>query len=962
MLRLLRWLTPVILFISFVLFYFGSLEVDKQHLLAKTKKELLTNIQKDSAIIIHFINSENDRTILSGLDDSPLSAEVFKGDSIIYWNKSACTEQKENVDFVQLQTVDDSVTSGRIKLNLEAYNKFLVSNCISLTNNPKADQINIFGQNIGLTFNKISIYPNALAGAWWALFFAILTFSILQIKILKSNISQSRDIKAPLIYLFGSLIIFKALHYFDGFLEYMDNFEFIKNINPSSITTQSIAHLMINIWIFGVIIYLVTIALPKVKSFIPNFKILIVFSAFYTLVIFGLSIGMIEGFVLSPQVNLEIESLMEFNMISFVLIICFIILMILIFQSSQMLFELQNAQKIQPLRKLVFNLAGWGLGLGVLLTFSHLHVPIWIFCIFIVSYTLILDAYTDNKEKKITYLIWWLIMFSGFLAVVLFYFGLKKDIAERTDFLDRYYAQSDDKMIQSMIALQDTLLKRDVFNRIASLEYSSRLDMKDLYQYMFDKTMQSNRDRSDISIELFDRNTGATLFNNHFADYYKLNQSYLNARKVGRQVYHNPFEDKYITRLEVLRQYPSNASWYLFIISEQKNKEKSNQPEVPKYGYAVFSKGKLIEKSDNNQAAPDLSKLIAVNTNKISDGYSFVISSPSDQYKIISWKKVSGLIKPISLFSFIFTLCGILIMILSLINTKYDFLPENISLKFGSRSSLKTKIQLAIILLILVTFLTIGAITAIYFKNLIEANQTIKHKEETMSITNNIRSDIQNFVDDEYALTFLNSKLKDLSYIHDKELSLYDASGKLISSTATDQISMRIPYQSWLSAIERSNTQVLIQNHDKREYIPLYLNEAHAFAYIGIDHMAYSTSSGNILDFLSTILNAYIFLFLIAGAIAITIANSITQPLTILAEKLKKFKLGKSNEQLEWNSNDEIGTLIHDYNNLTHELERSAGLLAKTERDMAWREMAKQVAHEIKNPLTPMNIRKKRRN
>ncbi|MBK8620975.1 MAG: GHKL domain-containing protein [Saprospiraceae bacterium] len=71
---------------------------------------------------------------------------------------------------------------------------------------------------------------------------------------------------------------------------------------------------------------------------------------------------------------------------------------------------------------------------------------------------------------------------------------------------------------------------------------------------------------------------------------------------------------------------------------------------------------------------------------------------------------------------------------------------------------------------------------------------------------------------------------------------------------------------------------------------------------------------------------------------------------------MKKFTLGRSNEYLEWNSNDEIGTLITEYNNLNEALTRSAETLAKTERDMAWREMAKQVAHEIKNPLTPMKL------
>jgi nitrogen fixation/metabolism regulation signal transduction histidine kinase len=100
----------------------------------------------------------------------------------------------------------------------------------------------------------------------------------------------------------------------------------------------------------------------------------------------------------------------------------------------------------------------------------------------------------------------------------------------------------------------------------------------------------------------------------------------------------------------------------------------------------------------------------------------------------------------------------------------------------------------------------------------------------------------------------------------------------------------------------------------------------------------------------------YIFLFLLAGAVSIAVGNSITRPLSRLAENVKKFKLGKHNEALQWDSNDEIGILIKNYNNLTTEVVNSAELLAKTQRDMAWREMAKQVAHEIKNPLTPMKL------
>ena len=67
-------------------------------------------------------------------------------------------------------------------------------------------------------------------------------------------------------------------------------------------------------------------------------------------------------------------------------------------------------------------------------------------------------------------------------------------------------------------------------------------------------------------------------------------------------------------------------------------------------------------------------------------------------------------------------------------------------------------------------------------------------------------------------------------------------------------------------------------------------------------------------------------------------------------------KLGKENKPIEWNSDDEIGRLVKEYNNMIQKLGESAETLAKSERESAWREMAKQVAHEIKNPLTPMKL------
>ena len=71
---------------------------------------------------------------------------------------------------------------------------------------------------------------------------------------------------------------------------------------------------------------------------------------------------------------------------------------------------------------------------------------------------------------------------------------------------------------------------------------------------------------------------------------------------------------------------------------------------------------------------------------------------------------------------------------------------------------------------------------------------------------------------------------------------------------------------------------------------------------------------------------------------------------------MKKVNLGQRNEAIEWHRDDEIGDLVDEYNKMVSKLDESAQALAKTEREGAWREMARQVAHEIKNPLTPMKL------
>jgi nitrogen fixation/metabolism regulation signal transduction histidine kinase len=86
------------------------------------------------------------------------------------------------------------------------------------------------------------------------------------------------------------------------------------------------------------------------------------------------------------------------------------------------------------------------------------------------------------------------------------------------------------------------------------------------------------------------------------------------------------------------------------------------------------------------------------------------------------------------------------------------------------------------------------------------------------------------------------------------------------------------------------------------------------------------------------------------------IGKQLSAPLIVLENKLKEMRLGRRNEKIEYTLNDEIGQLVLQYNRTVDELEQSAKLLAQSERETAWKSMARQVAHEINNPLTPMKL------
>ena len=210
-------------------------------------------------------------------------------------------------------------------------------------------------------------------------------------------------------------------------------------------------------------------------------------------------------------------------------------------------------------------------------------------------------------------------------------------------------------------------------------------------------------------------------------------------------------------------------------------------------------------------------------------------------------------------------------------------------------------------------------------------------------------------------------KIHELSDIHSVEINIYSLKGNLLKSSkasfAVDSISPPIP--KYILKLVQSSIEkryVDIKNVDGLKIRSSFTQiKDDRFKPLGILNLPYveddSIYENEIQDFLVRLGQVYFFMLLIAFALAYFLSSYITQSLKTISDKINETNLNQKNEKIMIEDNSrEINSLIKAYNAMVDKLEESASMLAQSEREQAWREMAKQVAHEIKNPLTPMRL------
>ncbi|CAM2739147.1 HAMP domain-containing protein [Flavobacterium succinicans] len=287
-----------------------------------------------------------------------------------------------------------------------------------------------------------------------------------------------------------------------------------------------------------------------------------------------------------------------------------------------------------------------------------------------------------------------------------------------------------------------------------------------------------------------------------------------------------------------------------------------------------------------------------------------------------------------------------------------------------SMLSLRTRIFLSMIVVIVVSSVLLASISILQFKN--EARdyhqERLERKETAVKehINYVLSTTTYPLIQNNLPLIF-KDKIHELSQIHNVEINIYSLEGHLLkSSKESFSIDKKAPpVPKYILKLVRSSIDkrfVDIKSVDGVKKRSSYSQiKDDKFKPLGVLNLPYTEDDSfyqkELQSFLIRLGQVYSFMLIVAFALAYFLATYITKSLKTIADKMSQTNIEQKNEKIVLDANSrEINLLIRSYNEMVDKLEKSALKLAQSEREGAWREMAKQVAHEIKNPLTPMRL------
>lgn len=392
---------------------------------------------------------------------------------------------------------------------------------------------------------------------------------------------------------------------------------------------------------------------------------------------------------------------------------------------------------------------------------------------------------------------------------------------------------------------------------------------------------------------------------------------------------------------------------------QQGNGELSLDVRFRNFTYAHLTNHQISFKHDNGNNYQGMAALVTPgrDTFLTRDGQTHFLYNYYDQNGepgiLVISRKATTVLDAISLYVYIFLLLFILSGLL-LELAGYTF---NIQ-RLGTRMTLK--IRAVVIGVVLFAMLAV---------TLVIVNHTLTNfqHQQRQFINNNMQRFGRSLalyleshpLDAAHVQTWLNSENRDIGY----SINIYSTTGDLIGSSAPEFLFPSRMNSSAYRYLHYLGRPLYVADLNRRRYTsafaPIY-SEGELKGYLNLAYeSASNTNRFQQHELLTDILNLFLIILCVAVILSEILYRLLSKPFNQLHEamgnisKMQKIDAVGSSHKIS----DEVGMLVEQYNTMIDYLEASYRQLARSEREGAWREMARQVAHEIKNPLTPMRLK-----
>ncbi len=432
---------------------------------------------------------------------------------------------------------------------------------------------------------------------------------------------------------------------------------------------------------------------------------------------------------------------------------------------------------------------------------------------------------------------------------------------------------------------------------------------------------------------------------------------------------------------------PSNydANLYLKLRSKEVNRAKSllqwveNKSrleinhKLSQYSYALYYEGRL------KKTYGDINMPKVLNVNDLKVGYeryfnwnnkAFLCYQISESHAVVFYSDKYGFKDLVSVFSYLFSFLffeSVLLFILLYIIFYILFKGQFLKFDFPRMNLLlRNKIHFLSITVLMMSFILVGWNTMLNVQKEFEKYHQKRMDRKVGSLMRYL-SFIQEEISVDLNVSEIAKTMNQLSKANAININLFNKNGKLIYTSQNEVYTKGLVGKRMPANINTHFEQSSDQRYIVKEaigayqfysaYFPLFNSINQRIGMVNVPYYAsMKEKESEVSSLLLNLNNLYVVLFFGISLLTSFFTYRISQSLTMINNNLKEFKIGKKNPRIEWSSNDEIGALVKEYNKMSKKLEKSVQQLAKSERESAWREMARQIAHEIKNPLTPMKL------